>query len=163
MKKIRLTQGLFAFVDDEDYERLSKFLWHVLKAGTKTYAVRKESGKTKGRRTILMHREVVGLSDENMQVDHIDQNGLNNTKDNLRVATAKQNRRNRGRTIANKTGYKGVRPSKNGKRWVVFIDGEYLGTYDTAEEAATAYDKAALARHREFACLNFLPSQGLTE
>ena len=93
-----------------------------------------------------------------MMIDHADGDGLNNQKYNLRVATRGQNVANSIRTIPNKAGFRGI--FKNGGGFAVRVRGStnqrrYIGTYQTAEEAARAYDKAAMEEFGEFATLNF--------
>jgi len=162
-KEIELTKGKVAIVDDEDYERLSLYKWHITGGFYgKYYTVRKSRCTGKRRDTIPMHREILGLSpDDPLQVDHINQDGLDNRKANLRLATAQQNRRNRPKTKVN-PGYKGVKLNKTSSkpRWYAMINlgrGEYkyLGSYDTPEEAARAYDNAARVHFGEFAYPNF--------
>lgn len=162
MKEIMLTQGQKVLVDDEDYEELSQYKWGQLmsKLAKTTYARRGK--RINGERvTILMHRVVMNAP-EGMEVDHRDGNGLNNQKSNLRLATVKENRRNRGYGN-NKTGYTGVCPSENGERYKAKIKHEgkvyLLGTHDTPEEAALAYNDAAIMYFGEFAKLNDVPNE----
>ena len=95
MRKIKLTKGLFALVDDEDYEALSMHKWQASheSRGTKHYAVR--FVKRDGRNVkIRMHREIMGLNKESpLVVDHLDGDGLDNRKCNLEVTTQSQNMR----------------------------------------------------------------------
>jgi hypothetical protein len=97
MKEITLTQGKVALVDDEDYERLSKFKYYPLKdKHGQIYAIRKvKTGHRWGGRwrytTIRMHHDVVGKAPLGLVPDHIDRNGLNNTKNNLRFVTQSVN------------------------------------------------------------------------
>jgi len=95
-------------------------------------------------------------------VDHIDGDKLNNQRDNLRVATDSQNVCNKRMQRNNTTGYRGVQ--KSGKKWSAGIDVNgihtHLGVFATPEEAAQAYDVAALHYHGEYARLNILPSLG---
>lgn len=145
-KQIELTQGKFAIVDDEDYEYLNKFKWHWK---SKNYAARAES-----RKTVFMHREIM-KPPADMLVDHIDGNGLNNQKSNLRVCNKSQNGMNRQNTSGRI--WKGVYPV--GKKFVarIQIDGEnkYIGTYKTEEAAARAYDINAIVLFGQFAKTNF--------
>lgn len=158
MKQIELTQGKFAVIDDDDYERVvsSGLKWHAHKDWNTYYARASviENGK---KRFVLMHRLVLGLEATGYPlVDHIDHNGLNNTRANMRTATISQNATNR--TFGKlKYHYRGVirknegwiaRIKKNGKRKI-------LGPYKTEEDAARAYDRAAKELHGEFAVLNF--------
>jgi hypothetical protein len=103
-----------------------------------------------------MHRLILRV-DANTQVDHRDGNGLNNTRGNLRPATHAQNQHNSRLRKDNQSGFKGVH--RQGNRWVarIRVDGEqkHLGSFRTPEEAARAYDAAALRLRGEYARLNF--------
>ncbi len=94
MKKIKLTQGLFALVDDEDYERLNQFQWHASlgSRGTKMYAIRciRVDGK---KINIRMHREILGLPREfdGRVGDHLNSDGLDNRRENLEIVTQEEN------------------------------------------------------------------------
>lgn len=172
MKEIPLTKGYFATVDDEDYERLAKYTWNVQvtpkKNATMYYACRTVSNDRGGWKKEWMHR-VVTSAPEGLLVDHIDRNGLNNTRANLRLCTASQNLANREmrRAASYSTQYQGVlyldpenpRHKGNRKRYKAYTSYQgvmrQLGTYATAEEAAQVRDRAALHYHGEFANLNF--------
>lgn len=148
-KEIPLTRGKFALVDDEDYEELSRYKWHASKSG---YALRnvRENGKL---RDIFMHLTIL-KPPPGFEGDHIDRDSLNNTRANLRPATRSQNaintgyRKGRFRGVCKEGAFWGARIKTDGK-------GVWLGTYATAEEAALAYDTAAVEQHGEFADLNF--------
>ncbi len=150
MKQIPLPNGMIALVDDEDYERVSAHRWRA-KQGRKTWYVRS--------RRLLLHRLILELTGSTPRVDHKDGNGLNNTRLNLRRATASQNQRNRGPTVANKSGYKGVYRPTNRRRWTAGIKDKdrtlYLGTFESPEDAARAYDAKARELYGEFARTNF--------
>lgn len=94
-----------------------------------------------------------------MVVDHINGNALDNRRDNLRVCSQQDNLRNRLLRRDSKTGFKGVGVQSRGGGFLARIGGgtnkRHLGTFKTAYEAAIAYDKAAIARYGDFACLNF--------
>ncbi len=156
MEKIRLTQGKFAFVDDEDFEELNKHKWHISGAGRHIYAERHESKPIL--RHILMHRQIMNTP-KGMDTDHIDGNGLNNQRGNLRVCTHAENLRNCRRGTSNTTGFKGVSFEKfTGKyRSIINVNGKIIriGRFVDLEMAARAYDIAAKKYFGEFAVLNF--------
>jgi hypothetical protein len=153
MKEIELTQGKVAIVDDDDYEWLNQWKWHFHNG----YAVRTECEKRKFK-TISMHAQILGWS-FGVDVDHLDLNKLNNTRSNLRKCTHSQNQHNRSKYANNISGYKGVFWHKHEKKWQAAIKANgkiiYLGYYADAQDAARAYDAAALKYHGEFARLNF--------
>jgi hypothetical protein len=150
MKKIPLTQGKFAVVDDEDFDRLSRFKWHF--DGTR-YARRSE--KTT-RTNIAMHNEILDVP-KGFQIDHKDRDGLNNVKSNLRICTESENKCNRSFKIG-VSGYRGV--WKNGNKWEAYLKiGDrriYGGVFSSKEDAAKARDDIARKYHKEFADLNFV-------
>jgi HNH endonuclease len=149
VKTIPLTQGKVALVDDSDYEFLSARKWYY-KEG---YAACNTPG-TYNRKTIRMHRLLMSPG-VGQQVDHINGDMLDNRRENLRICTPTQNAANKRLSISNKTGYKGIRKRQSG-RWEARIDARStLGYFDTAEEAALAYDARARERFGAFAALNF--------
>lgn len=168
-RQITLTRGYTTTVDDEDYERLSKFKWHVTKStgGTKWYAQTriyiKVNGRAKGK-NFKMHRMILGLEDSKIKVDHINHDTLFNCKINLRVCTDAENGRNLPTRKTNKSGYRGVWLKKNypgntrRKRWVASIKINYkvkiIGYFLTKEEAALAYNEASKKYFGEFGVLN---------
>ena len=136
MKEIKLKGGDVALVDDEDYDFLSQFSW-----GTLGY----RDGCIYATVSLVMHR-VIMKPKSNEVVDHIDGNGLNNTKENLELVSAQVNVLRRKRFPRNKLGYRGV--SKSYGKYTAKISklgtDHWLGTFNTIEEAAAAYDKAAI-------------------
>ena len=141
MREIQLTQGKVALVDDEDYEYLNQWKWYANKHRN-TYYVRRNITVRKNGRTaqinIKMHHIIMGHPGK-FVVDHINQNGLDNRKCNLRIVTNRQNSWNR----LNQGVYPGVRPSlgKYCARAQINNKIVYFGTFDTAEEARDIYLK----------------------
>lgn len=151
MKEIPLTRGKSTIVDDEDYEHLTKHSWAWAPATGSTvgtgYAVRKGSKRRGEPRTVQMHREILGIT-QNVQIDHINRNSLDNRKQNLRLATTQQNAFNRAKpTVPCTSKYKGVFMRKNDDRWtarIKFNDRHVeLGRFMTEENAAAAYNFAS--------------------
>lgn len=157
MKSIPLTKGMIALVDDEDYEYLMQWKWLAKKDNKGNwYACRVDES----RRLIQMHRLIMSAP-EGVKVDHKDGDGLHNWRENLRVCTNAENSRNRRINRNNTSGYKGVvlEHGKYRARIKIFYKIISLGTFQTAEEAARAYDRGALKYHGPFARLNFPQEQ----
>jgi len=155
MKEIALTKGYVALVDDEDYEWLMLRKWRAYVGNsTNLYARGKANGKQ-----VAMHRFILGLSKGDSDVDHINGNSLDNRKENLRLCEHSQNTKNACRRKDNTSGFKGVNKHNQIDKFVcrISVDGKrlYLGCFDTAEQAATQYDLAAIVWHGEFARLNY--------
>jgi hypothetical protein len=148
---IQLTQGQFAIVDQGDLVKVAGINWTALKKGKVWYA----RGSFEGRK-VYMHRlllEGVAL------VDHIDGNGLNNRKANLRPSCKQRNGLNHHGHRDNKSGYVGVSFDKSRNRYEAYIsvDGTKvaIGRYSTAIEAALAYDRVQTEWAGEFGTYNF--------
>lgn len=157
MKKIPLTQGKFAIVDDEDYEWLNQHKWCVAHCTNKYYAVRFISVNKK-RIQLYMHREIMGAM-KGQEIDHRGGNSLDNRKSNLRFCTRSENLQNQHRTKNNSTKFKGVSWHKLRHKWQAYINFNktriQLGYFDNENDAAKAYDIEATKLFGEFANLNF--------
>lgn len=157
-RTIELSQGYVATVDAEDYDRLMegpKWFVHVMPG--RTYAIRHTRRADGSDATEYMHRVLVPGAE---RVDHIDHDGLNNTRTNLRAASHAENAWNQRLRSNNTSGFKGVHWHKRTGKWMARIrTGEgrriYIGRYLTAYGAAVAYDAAARELHGEYACFNF--------
>ena len=137
MRKIKLTQGQYAIVDDGDFERLNKYKWHALEEGNTWYAKRGELPQ------IRMHRMILGLvKDDGKITDHINRNGLDNRRANLRVISNIENLRNRGLSARNTSRYNGVSWCKQTKKWRATIATNnkqvHLGRFNDIEDAVKA-------------------------
>jgi hypothetical protein len=156
MKAIPLTRGKVALVDDCDFEFLSQWKWYAapFPAGL-WYAQRNDPVSKK---TIRMHRVITGAS-EGVKVDHINNDGLDNQRGNLRNCTQPDNCRNRKPSANSTTGYKGVSFAKREGKYSAHIGHKkkkiWIGYFSSAKEAALAYDEAAKRLHGKFAHLNF--------
>lgn len=156
MKLLSLTRGLSAQIDDEDFERCSAIAWYAMPNSTNTgfYAVAKINGK----QTTYLHRFLLDAP-KGISVDHINNDSLDCRKHNLRLATQLQQCHNRKLRSDNRYGLKGVgqKPGQASYYANIGINGKktYLGTFKTAQEAATAYDHAATRHFKLFAKTNF--------
>lgn len=161
MKKIPLPNGQFALVDDEDYDMLMKFKWSVTKPGHRrtVYARTNVKGADGKYFTESMHRMVLGLKKyDGKVVDHINGNGLDNRKSNLRVCEVRNNAANVKTPRNNTSGYKGVHFRKDRSVWIAEIRVNWkLHTvaYTRCKHfAARKYNEKALEYFGEFAWLN---------
>ena len=157
MKKIKLTQGKYALIDDKDFDNLSTMSWQVHKLGNNYYAYHCSNikGKTKN---IKMHRYLLNYP-TGMDIDHINGNGLDNRRENLRICTRSENLRNSKLRNNNTSGYKGVSWSKMRKKWIVQIrfdnKSKCLGFYSDKIRAAHIYDLVSLDYYGDYARTNF--------
>jgi len=158
-----LSQGKYAMVDADDYGWLSKWKWSLTaRRSGLCYAYRVVDGHS-----IQMHRLITDAPPR-MEVDHIDHDGLNNSRSNLRVCTHQENIWNNAKRPWGKSGYWGVCFIPRIYKWEAMIGIDYhvihLGYFDAPEAAALAYDEAARKYHGEYAKQNFpTPSVGDAE
>lgn len=140
MKEIQLTQGQVALVDDEDYELLNCFNWHAIKRNRTFYARREIIINGNKRKSSKMHREIINVPN-GLVIDHIDGNGLNNQKFNLRIVTNRQNMQNRHSPASSK--YPGVCWNKEKYKWEASATLNrkhiFLGFYSLEIDAFRAY------------------------
>ena len=152
--QIELTQGKVAIIDEADWPLVSGFGWYAVKDRNIWYAQANTSRKEGPRRTVRMHRLLLGLTDQKIKIDHRDGNGLNNRRTNLRACTHAQNLWNTVAHANNTSGFKGVSWDKQSGRWKAQIRGDlkkkHIGYFSTPEEAYAAYCAAALELHGEF-------------
>ncbi len=152
VKAIPLTQGKYALVDEEDYERVNKYNWGITKTKYRNIFYAKNFH-------VKMHRFIMGVTDPQVHIDHINHDGLDNRKVNLRACSSLENSFNSRSRENTSSKYKGVEFIKKSGKWKANIckqQIEYpLGHYKTEEEAARAYDVKAKELFGDFANLNF--------
>lgn len=151
---IALTRGYETVIDAEDLPHVADFNWSSQPSGKTVYAcrgTRSSDGKSLG---VRMHRVLIGAPD-GMEVDHIDGDGLNNRKANLRLATHAENCMNRRVPVTNSSGLKGVSWHKGQRQWVAKIKVSgitvHIGSFNCPEQAHRAYCEAAARIHGKFA------------
>jgi len=154
---VPLSHGNFSIVDTDDYDHLSKYKWYTSQDGNHFYAYAYISIGNK-KKKIFIHRYIMNAP-KGLVVDHIDGNGLNNRKSNLRICTKAQNVQNCRPRSNCSSKYKGVFWNKANKKWSATIHkGDmrmYLGGFKKEIDAARAYDQTAAEFFGEFAYLNF--------
>ncbi len=158
-RRIPLTQGKYAIVDPEDYPRLSKHKWYVVRSPRSDYAARYVTIGYRRQTTVRMHRVIMNARPGQF-IDHINHNGLDNRKANLRLASNAQNSWNKRKQRGNHSSkYKGVSFFKRENKWTARIQANgkkiFLGIFKNEIDAAKAYDAAARKYYGQFAYLNF--------
>ena len=152
MKVINLTRGFKTIVDDCDYALVSCFKWHARINKNKVYAARTLNSGQK----IFLHRLILGLDRNRLiEADHINGDGLDNRRSNLRACSRVENCRNLKKRSDNTSGFKGVQWDKERKRWtsIIYINGKLtrIGRFLKKLDAVNAYDKKAKEEFGEFA------------
>ena len=157
MKTVNLenSSACTAMIDDSDYPMISQFKWYLRIRGTNWYAEASVNSKN-----VLMHRLILGLVETGRSVwtDHINGDGLDNRRENLRACAPAISNRNRNKTAGCHSVYKGVTRDPNRRGWKAYIyinsARKHLGIFDSEEEAAKAYDAAATEHFGSSAKLN---------
>ncbi len=153
-----ITANLIVIVDSQDLHLLSDFRWDIQKAGKTFYLARKEKTGFRKYRKVYLHR-MIANPPIGYEVDHINRNGLDNTRDNLRVVTHRENMKNMRQHSDSNSRFRGVYLFKPTGKWQAQICNDHkrfhLGYFDSEIEAAKEYDRAAIRLHGEFANLNF--------
>lgn len=150
-------------LDDDVYDIISKYKWSVAKDHNTFYATRQielpRIGKKRNRKRLIMHRVILGLEDPKIMVDHIDRNGLNNQRNNIRICNQSQNMGNSSKRKGSTSKYYGVCWVERKKKWAAYLQtnrkSNNIGFYNSEEDAAKARDLVAKEKYGEFAALNF--------
>lgn len=153
MKAIPLGKDQFALVDDDDFEWLSQHEWHVHQGKDgRCYAVRwVRKGKSY---VVLKMQDAILKPPHDFIADHIGEDGLDNQRANLRLATYQNKMWKRRGVVGSSSRFKGVSFQKLSGKWVASIQTTYLGLFAMEIQAALAYNKAAIERYGEYAHIN---------
>ena len=158
MKRIPLTHGRFALVDDNDYESVFRFRWHVSKGYARASMHMGMIGGKQKRAGMFLH-QLIMRPPTGTEVDHRNHNGLDCRRDNMRNCTHARNSMNRSKTKVTGSQFKGVSWDKANAKWKaqIMLDGKqiHLGRFIDETEAARAYDVKAKELFSDFAYLNF--------
>jgi hypothetical protein len=155
MIEIYLTQNKVALIDDEDWELISQYKWYAEKQQNSSEMWYAKTNKPK---SIRMHRLIIDAQNGE-EVDHINHNGLDNRRNNLRIATKSENAINNRKRKKTTSKYKGVSWDKKQNKWhaYIHINGKkiHIGSFEDEILAAKAYDVKSLSLHKEFSNPNF--------
>lgn len=139
MKQIELSQNKYAIIDDEDFDEISKYKWHFSHG---RYAFTNLHIDGIGKRPVSMHRMLMGYPKHPYEIDHINRDGLDNRRCNLRIVTAKENQKNRKLPKNNSSGVQGVNFLKRLNKWVayVYVSNKriHLGVFEQKDDAISA-------------------------
>lgn len=152
--EVKLTRGLVTIIDAEDFEFVSQWKWCAIRGHSTDYVSRRH-GKT----SVTLHRVLLNAP-AGVHVDHRNSNGLDNRRENIRLCTPAENRRNSQKSKGGSSEFKGVSkyPPGRTKTWfasIRFDKKRYARYFATELEAALWYDEMAKELHGEFAKLNF--------
>lgn len=158
MIKLTASSGETFIIDREDYDKIKDLKWTSYSSYRKSKKyLRSHTFKNGVNKTHLLHR-IVTDAPKGMEVDHINGDTFDNRKANLRVCTHAENVRNSKPNNRNTSGYKGVRFYKRNKKWGAAIRSNekrlFLGLHSTKEDAARAYNLAAIKYFGDYAWLN---------
>lgn len=162
-RRIPLTRGQYALVNYRDYRRLMKHTWYARwDPGIRGFrAVRSEHGENGEQHTVYMHREILNAQ-PGRQVDHVNHDPLDNRRCNLRLCSGSNNQHNQRPRTVGTSRHKGVSWYKRTQKWQAQICCNsrrvHLGSFDSEDDAAAAYNRAAVRLHGAFARLNDLSS-----
>ncbi len=159
-----LGRGNFALVDDDMYDHLMQWTWHIRNGGYAAHPYR-EAGRGSKQRLILMHR-LVNNTPDGLFTDHINGNKLDNRRENLRTVTLTTSAWNVGMKPTNTSGYSGVTWWERDRKWTAQVMHNRrmhrIGYFDTKEHAALAYNVAAQELKGPYARLNVVPHESLS-
>lgn len=155
--KIPLTRGYAALVDKDVFEEMSQYKWHTVGYDNGDVKAARTVNINGKRTNVYLHRAIMGFPDSDMVVDHINHNTLDNRRENLRICTLSHNSRNKGAQRSRGIPYKGV-TFMHDKYAAQINKGKgkspHIGLFETAEEAAHAYDREAIKIFGEYAATN---------
>ena len=154
--KIPLSNGMYALIDESDRKLVEGYKWHALKAPNNYYAI--TPMKNRQRSNLKMHRLILDAP-KGMEVDHINHDGLDNRRENIRLCTTAQNHANMRSRKNSSSRFKGVGLHKPSGKWVarIVVNRKYvhLGCFQDEEDAAKAYDVKAKEHFGVFSFTNF--------